>query len=238
MNDPISHDPTDSLAGLALEYKPDRLADMVYEAIRDAIVNRVIAPGSRVTEAGIAQQLGVSKTPVREALLKLRQVGLVEPMGRRGGRIALPSPSSIHYAYDVREALESHAARVAADRGADADVAEITAAATRCLAGARNDDLETFMRWDLAFHLAVGLATANPRLIALIDDALALVMALRRRDVPQAAPSLACAEAHAVIAEAITRHAPYEAMQAMSAHVREVEGYVLASLAPDGGRVR
>ncbi|HEY8765158.1 MAG TPA: GntR family transcriptional regulator [Solirubrobacteraceae bacterium] len=238
MNDPISDDATGSLAGLALEFKPDRLADVVYEAIRDAIINRVIEPGSRVTEAGIATQLNVSKTPVREALLKLRQVGLVEPVGRRGDRIPLPSPSSIHYAYDAREALESHAARVAADRGAEADLAVIADAAARCLARARSGDLETFMRWDLAFHLAVSLATANPRLIALIDDALALVMALRRRDVPQAAPSLACAEAHVVIADAIGRHAPDEAMHAMSAHVREVEGYVLASLAQDGDGAR
>lgn len=79
--------PQDEDAGpaeLVLPHKPESLADVVYETIREAIINRVIPPGSRLTEAALADQLNVSKTPVREALLKLRQIGLVEPSGRRG----------------------------------------------------------------------------------------------------------------------------------------------------------
>lgn len=232
--DEIRTRPSDSLAALALEYRPDRLNDAVYEVIRQAIVNRALAPGSRLTEAGLAKQLDVSKTPVREALLKLRQIGLIEPVGRRGGRVTLPSASSIRHAYEAREALESHAARAAAERGAEPAVAEIADAAARCLAAAQIGALDSFGRWDLHFHQAVARATANPRLIELIEDALALVMALRRRDVPQAAPSLACAEAHAVIAQAIVSRSAEEAMQAMAAHVREVAGYVLASRPEEG----
>ena len=134
-------EPTDNAgATVVLESKPESLTDVVYEAIRDAIINRVLGPGSRVTEAGLAAQLGVSKTPVREALLKLRQVGLIEPVGRRGGRIALPSRTSIRHAYETREALESHAARLAAERGASADLESISLAAR--LASAPEDSHE------------------------------------------------------------------------------------------------
>src|ERR1700716_2927871 len=99
---------------LALHTRPESLSEVVYETIRDAIVNRTIPPGVRVTEAGLAKQLNVSKTPVREALLRLREIGLIEPSGVRGGRIILPSPTSIRQAYEVRLALETFAAEAAA----------------------------------------------------------------------------------------------------------------------------
>jgi DNA-binding GntR family transcriptional regulator len=216
--------------GLVLEHKPDSLTDVVYETIRDAIINRVIAPGSRLTEAALAEQLNVSKTPVREALLKLRQVGLVESSGRRGGRVTLPSRSSIQHAYEARRALESFAAEIVAERGSDADIKLIRDAAKRCLAAAEAGDLAGFRHWDLAFHEQIGEATANPRLCELVNDLFALVMALRRRDVPQAEGSVACARAHVRIARAIARRDPDAARQAMRDHVHQVEGYVLASL--------
>ena len=56
---------------------PERLADMVYETIRQSIMDKTLAPGARLTESGLAAQLGVSKTPVREALLRLRRIGVI-----------------------------------------------------------------------------------------------------------------------------------------------------------------
>ncbi len=224
----------DALAGgLALEHKPESLTELVYERIRDAIINRVVEPGSRVTEAGLAQQLNVSKTPVREALLKLRQIGLVEPAGRRGGRVTLPSRSAIQYAYEARQALESFAAEIVAERGSESDIGLLSEAARRCLNAAEAGDLEGFRRWDMAFHEKISEATLNPRLRELVNDSFALVMALRRRDVPQAEGSVACARAHVRIAEAIRRRDPDAARRAMRDHVRQVEGYVLASLAEE-----
>jgi DNA-binding GntR family transcriptional regulator len=215
---------------LVLEHKPESLTDVVYEAIRDAIINRVIPPGSRLTEAALADQLNVSKTPVREALLKLRQIGLVEPSGRRGGRITLPSRSSIQHAYETRRALESFAAEIVAERGSAANIKLIRDAASRCLAAAEAGDFTGFRQWDVEFHEKIGEATGNPRLCDLLSDSLAVVMALRQRDVPRAEGSVACARAHLQIAKAITRRDPEAAGKAMREHVHQVEGYVLASL--------
>jgi GntR family transcriptional regulator, rspAB operon transcriptional repressor len=234
MNEPAASSQVGAGApGLVLDQRPDSLSDVVYDRIRDAIISRVISPGSRVTEAALAQQLNVSKTPVREALLRLRQIGLVEPSGRRGGRVTLPSRSSIQHAYEARQALESFAAELVAERGSDADIKLIGDAARRCLAAAEAGDLDGFRSWDLAFHEKIGEATANPRLCGLVNDSFALVMALRRRDVPQAEGSIACARAHVRIAETIARRDPDAARQAMRDHVRQVEGYVLASLAEE-----
>lgn len=216
--------------GLVLEHKPESLTEVVYETIRDAIINRVIAPGARLTEAALAEQLNVSKTPVREALLKLRQIGLVEPSGRRGGRVTLPSRGLIQNAYETRRALESSAAEIVAQRGSDADIELIGASAARCLAAAEAGDLAGFRRWDLRFHEQIAEATGNPRLSQLVNDSFAVVMALRRRDVPQAEGSVACAQAHVRIAKAIARRDPDGALKAMREHVHQVERYVLASL--------
>jgi DNA-binding GntR family transcriptional regulator len=217
-------------ADLVLEHKPESLTDVVYETIREAIINRVIPPGSRLTEAALAEQLNVSKTPVREALLKLRQIGLVEPNGRRGGRVTLPSRSLIQHAYETRRGLESFAAEIVAERGSTADIKLIRDAASRCLAAAEAGDFAGFRQWDMQFHEKIGEATGNPRLCELLNDSFVVVMALRRRDVPRAEGSVACARAHVQIAKAIARRDSDAAGKAMREHVRQVEGYVLASL--------
>jgi GntR family transcriptional regulator, rspAB operon transcriptional repressor len=226
----VTRDEDAAPAELVLEHKPESLTDVVYETIREAIINRVIPPGARLTEAALAEQLNVSKTPVREALLKLRQIGLVEPTGRRGGRVTLPSRSSIEHAYETRRGLESFAAGIVAERGSTADIKVIRDAATRCLAAAEAGDFAGFRHWDIQFHEKIGEATGNPRLCELLNDSFAVVMALRRRDVPRAEGSVVCARAHVRIAKAIARRDTGAAGKAMSDHVRQVEGYVLASL--------
>lgn len=218
---------------LSLERRPASLTQAVYEAIRDAIVNRTLAPGSRVTETALAKDLGVSKTPVREALLKLREIGLVEVDGPRGVRIIRPSRDSIHFVYEVREALETFAAQAAAERATEVDRARIHDAAKRCLSAARAGDLNGFREWDIEFHAAIAKAVGNPRLSAMIDDLFALIVTLRRRDAPYGPGSVECARAHVRVAEAIRRGDAPEASAAMRAHVHQVEGYVLAALAEE-----
>jgi DNA-binding GntR family transcriptional regulator len=223
------------VVGLALHTRPESLSEVVYETIRDAIVNRTIPPGARVTEAGLAKQLNVSKTPVREALLRLREIGLIESFGVRGGRIILPSLTSIRHAYEVRLALETFAAETAAER-ADPDTRrEIDAAARSCLKRAEAGDFEGFRAWDTRFHEAVVRASDNPRLANMIADVFTLVTALRRRDVPHAEGSIECARAHVRIAEAIAAGDADRAHAEMRAHVRQVEAYVVASLSERGG---
>ncbi|HEY1347140.1 MAG TPA: GntR family transcriptional regulator, partial [Streptosporangiaceae bacterium] len=70
--------------------KPESLTQIVYQTLRDAIISKRLLPGERVSEASLARQLRVSKTPVREALLRLQAIGLVEADGARGGRIVRP----------------------------------------------------------------------------------------------------------------------------------------------------
>src|SRR5207253_2114839 len=125
-----------------------------------------------------------SKTPVREAMLRLRRIGVLESDGLRGARVARPSVAAIRQAYQIREALEVFAVRTIAGRENREDAARISDAAARSLERARAGDQPGFREWDGIFHRAISEAAANPRLAELIDDAFTLIVTLRQRDYP------------------------------------------------------
>ena len=80
MSDLLDDRPAPQRPGLT-QVRNENLSHLVYESIRDAIINRSLPPGARLTETKLAEELNVSKTPVREALVKLREVGLIDPPG-------------------------------------------------------------------------------------------------------------------------------------------------------------
>jgi DNA-binding GntR family transcriptional regulator len=212
------------------EIQDDNLSERVFEALRAAIMSKSLPPGSRVTEFHLAQQLNVSKTPVREALVRLRQIGLVEPDGRRGGRVVRPSREAIEHTYELREALETFVARAAATRSSAEQQQTIMNAAERSLAGGESSDLAEFRLWDGVFHSTLIEAAASPRVGDLLNDAYSLVVTLRARDVPEHKDSIECGRSHVAIAGAITRRHPDDAERLMRGHVYHVKGYVIESM--------
>lgn len=220
-----------TLAGLApLAGKRQSLTELVYDALRGSIVSKRLAPGTVVAEASIAARLHVSKTPVREALLRLQSIGLVEPDGARGLRVVLPSETAIREAYEVRMVLEEGLCRRAAERASAEERREIRAAAEQSLHCAQTGDIsEGFRSWDRAFHRAVNTAADNPRLARLSEDALALASVLRERDVPEVQDAIRCAHQHMQMATAIADGDPDGAAKASSVHVNDVKAMVLSA---------
>src|SRR5499426_1542668 len=176
-----------------LTEKPESLTQLVYQALRDAIISKRPPPGERGSGASPSPELRVSKTPVREALLRLHAIGLVEADGGRGGRIVRQSAELIRHTYEVRGSLESLAARLAAGRATPAQRSELLELAAASLAAAREEDLDGFRRHDEVFHDLLAAAAANPYLAGLIDNAYTLAAAARQRDVPSAGDSADCA---------------------------------------------
>src|SRR5215470_5955705 len=207
-----------------LTEKPESLTQIVYQTLRDAIISKRLPPGERVSEASLARQLRVSKTPVREALLRLQAIGLVEADGPRGGRIVRPSADLIRHIYEVRGSLEALAARLAAERGTPAQRSELIEFAAASLGAAQGQDIDGFRRHDGAFH---DLLAAAPYLARLIDNAYTLTGAARQRDVPSAAASVDCATGHMQIAEAVARGDGTAAAAEAAAHVEMVGQLVL-----------
>jgi DNA-binding GntR family transcriptional regulator len=210
-----------------LTEKPESLTQLVYQALRDAIISKRLPPGERVSEASLARQLRVSKTPVREALLRLHAIGLVEADGGRGGRIVRPSAELIQQTYEVRGALESLAGRLAAERATPAQRSQLVKLAAASLAAAQAHDLDGFRRHDEAFHDVLAAASANSYLARLIDNAYTLTAAARQRDVPRAGDSTDCAAGHVRIAEAVADGDAAAATAEAAAHVEMVGRLVL-----------
>ena len=142
---------------LKLESAPD-LVDQVYRALLDAISEGSLAPGQRITQEEIAEQLAVSRQPVLQALRLLKKDGLVHDAPGRGLLVAPLDVDWMLHVYQVRSALDALAARLAAQRRFRIDL-KLIAQGRRAAAG-RN--VKAMIDADMAFHEAIYAASGNP----------------------------------------------------------------------------
>jgi DNA-binding GntR family transcriptional regulator len=143
-----------------IQVRPD-LVDEVYKLLLDAISDGSLPPGARVTQEEIAEQMNVSRSPVLQALRLLKKDGLVQDAPGRGVVIAELDPQWIGDLYQVRSALDTLAARLAAEKKVDLG-SEIIAAGRRA---AKGKDVKAMVEADIAFHMAIYRASGNPLII-------------------------------------------------------------------------
>ncbi len=199
------------------------LAVRVTGLIRQAIVNGTLQAGEPIGVREIARRLGVSATPVREALFQLRGIGLVEFLPGQV-RIVAPTPTALQEAFELREALEGMAARLAAQRRTEAEAARIAHWADVSRTGADSGDAATFRAADVEFHEAIALAAHSAQLHRYLKNALDLALTLRNLRNRRASQHLTppFAYMHQLIAEAIQRRDADEAERLSREHVRRV----------------
>ncbi len=204
--------------------RPENLTDLVVAAIRRRLVEASLPPGSSVSEAMLSKDLQVSKTPVREALLQLRHIGLVETTGR-GLRVVVPTARIIRDAFEMRAGLEAAAARYAADRATKeqrAELIELAQASTYV-----TDDFESFRESDAAFHLAIAAAADNAMLLKAIEDSTVLTQVLRQRDVRVERDFGPDGKEHVGIARAIKSGDGASAADRLSGHLLRIMEQIL-----------
>ena len=159
----------DSLTKLNLdEYKP--LRDVVFENLREAILEGNLKPGQRLMEVQLAEQLGVSRTPIREAIRKLELEGLVVMLPRKGAYVADVSLKDIIDVLEIRASLEGLAASLAAERISEEDINKLEQIMQDFNQGKDDFDVETLLRKDVEFHECIFKATNNVRLHQLINS--------------------------------------------------------------------
>lgn len=141
------------------------LAEQAADALRRLILLDELAPGAAIPERETAEALGVSRTPLREALRMLANEGLVEIEALRPPRVADPSLSALKQLFDVQGALEALAGELVTAHASDADLAQIAEAATRAEARSGRGEEFVFFEQDMAFHEAIVRATGNAPLI-------------------------------------------------------------------------
>lgn len=145
------------------------LREDAYRAIRDAIVQGVLAPGERLNDSDLVEWLGVSRTPVREALARLEQAGLVRT---KPGRYTMVSPldvRAIRNAHSVTAAMHELAVREALPGLSPAELDAMTAANARFAAALERDDVDAATAADDEFHGVVVTASANDALREVLE---------------------------------------------------------------------
>ncbi len=137
-----------------------------YVAVRQRILDNVYAPGHQALEGDLAAELGISRTPVREALIRLANEGLVEVVPRHGMRVLPVSPTDMREIYVVLTALESCAAEtLALRRPADAELQPLVEATRLMTRALKADDLDAWAAADERFHQGLVELTGNRTLI-------------------------------------------------------------------------
>ena len=149
-------------------YKP--LREVVSEAIREAIISGVLKPGERIMEIQLAEELGVSRTPVREALRKLELEGFVVMIPRRGTYVADLSIKDVNEVFEIRKALDSLAAGLAAERITDEELEELERLLVDIAKSIENHDWDKIVEIDSQFHAVLYRASRNNRLVGIISN--------------------------------------------------------------------
>src|SRR5262245_21752528 len=147
----------------AMEREPDR-ATRAYAEIREAILNLSLQPGQPLQEVALASWLGISRTPVREAIRRLQSEGLVESSPSRGVAVAQVSVEDVENAYLVLEVLEGLAGRLAAERLTDEGAAGLRRLMAQLQEAATAADLERWTQLDAEFHDRIRAIAANAKL--------------------------------------------------------------------------
>lgn len=192
----------DSLTKLNLDnYKP--LRDVVFENLRTAILEGNLKAGKRLMEVQLAEQLGVSRTPIREAIRKLELEGLVVMLPRKGAYVANMSFKDLIDVLEIRASLEGLAASLASERLRDEDIVELERVAKEFERSVRETDIDNVLKKDVEFHEKIFLMANNKKLYHLITSLWEQVHRFRVTYVSNYEASLSLVDEHNRILEAI-----------------------------------
>ncbi len=150
------------------EYLP--LRDVVFHTLRQSILTGELKPGERLMEIHLADKLGVSRTPIREAIRKLELEGLVTMIPRRGAEVAQITEKSLKDVLEVRRALDALAVELACDRIGREKLEELKEALDNFEAETRKGDANQVARADVKFHDIILEAAGNDKLVQMISN--------------------------------------------------------------------
>ena len=158
----------DSLQDNMDEYLP--LRDVVFKTLRQGILTGELKPGERLMEIHLANRLGVSRSPIREAIHKLELEGLVTMAPRKGAEVAQISEKNLKDVLEVRRALDILSVELACDRMSDEDLAKLCAAKDEFVRLVTTKDASLISKADVHFHDIITRSTGNDRLIQLVNN--------------------------------------------------------------------
>ena len=199
------------------EFMP--LRDVVFNTLRQAILTGELKPGERLMEIHLANKLGVSRTPIREAIRKLELEGLVTMIPRRGAEVAQITEKSMSDVLEVRRAMDALCTVLACERISEEEIAELSAACDKFATAANTKDIRKCAQADVDFHDIIVRATGNKRLVQLINNLSEQMYRYRFEYLKDVSRYDNLIEEHRIIYESIRNHDKDAARTAAELHI-------------------
>lgn len=225
------------LAPIKLDsYQP--LREVVCETLRDAIRTGVLKPGERLMEIQLAEELGVSRTPVREAIRKLELEGYVIMMPRRGTYVANLSIRDVNEVFEIRTSLDSLASGLAAERITSEELERLERMLVLIGEYIEENDMDKIVETDTEFHDLLYQASRNTRLVGIIYNLREQLTRFRTTSMAYPGRLKETLEEHTRIVEAIAQGNVKLAQKAAEAHMEKSEHTLLVSMEKLKGKSR
>jgi DNA-binding GntR family transcriptional regulator len=146
------------------------LRDVVYNTLRNAILRGELKPGDRLMEMHLANKLGVSRTPIREAIRMLEQEGLAVTIPRKGAQVAKMTEKDLQDVLEIRDSLDELAVRMACQRMTKEQLGELRGAMETFRRAAVTRDVRSIVEADEAFHNVIYRMANNPKLEVIVNN--------------------------------------------------------------------
>ena len=206
-------------------HKP--LREMVYEELKMQILKGSIIPGTRMMEVELAEEMGVSRTPIREAIRKLEKEGLVTIEPRRGAYASMISTEDMVEILEVRQDLEGLAAYFAADRMTKEQVEELREVSNSYNEAVRQGNMEAMIKHDTRFHHIIVESCRNKILVQMIEQLQELVLRFRYIYYDNFRRAENMPEEHEAIVAAISEGNADKARAAADIHIERLKELVI-----------
>ena len=197
-------------------------SEIVYRDLRRAIIAMDLTPGTAIVEKELTQRYGISRTPVREAVLRLAEERLVDVVPKSGTFVARIPISVVREAIVARRALEEVTVRAATRRASESQIMELRAMIQRQKEVAQIGDEEAFHRADENFHAGIAAAGSFPGIWDMISQMRVQVERYRRLTLPQAGRMLVVVGEHESVLDAIAKRDADTAVERMDEHLTKL----------------
>lgn len=199
------------------EYLP--LRDVVFKTLRQAILKGELEPGERLMEIQLADRLGVSRTPIREAIRKLELEGLVLMIPRKGAEVAKISEKSLRDVLEIRRALDALAIELCIERMTEDDIKALSEAQEEFRKSVEGNEAMVIAESDERFHDVIYNSTNNPRLVQMLNNLREQMYRYRLEYIKDAEKRQILVSEHDQILKAIRERNVAEAKAAIRQHV-------------------
>ena len=209
------------------------LRDVVFNTLRQAILTGELKPGERLMEIHLADRLGVSRTPIREAIHKLEREGLVTIIPRRGAEVAQITEKSMNDVLEVRRALDALCVELACDRITDEGLEKLKAACDNFEQCVKTKDNKKIAQADVALHDIIVQATGNQRLIQLVNNLSEQMYRYRFEYIKDSSQHKTLVEEHRIIYRSIVAKDKETAAAAARTHIDNQEKAIIRQIRLD-----